>query len=213
MSMREETRKEPAARRAGRTARHWALLTALMLATGLAGPAAAADSGPATADKLGAQAGSAPADQPAGPQVAPKTAEAGGKAAAGEDFVRVELDRFIEQEQRVARGPELAGRKLIRMAVPLSFEARLKRLPEERDLSYVYTALEVSGISPMPEVRHRMFIESAEGRIIPVYVEKGAAARLQSGLKLEQRARFLGYHVYTYAKGPAILVVNFRPLP
>ena len=97
--------------------------------------------------------------------------------------------------------------------MPLSFEARLKRLPEERDLSYVYTALEVSGISPMPEVRHRMFIESAEGRIIPVYVEKGAAARLQSGLKLEQRARFLGYHVYTYAKGPAILVVNFRPLP
>lgn len=204
--MREETRKEPAARRAGRTARRWALLTALMLATGLTGPAAAADSGPAAADKLSAQA-----DQPAGPQAAPKTA--GGKAAAGEDFVRVELDRFVEQEQRAARGEGAAGRKLIRMAVPLSFEARLKRLPEERDLSYVYTALEVSGISPMPEVRHRMFIESAEGRIIPVYVEKGAAARLQSGLKLEQRARFLGYHVYTYAKGPAILVVNFRPLP
>lgn len=122
-----------------------------------------------------------------------------------ETFASIELDRFIEQEQKAIGN----GKKMIKMAVPVSFEARMKRLPEQRQMEYIYTALELIGVSPMPEVHHRMFIESGEGRIIPVYVEQKAVARLNSGLKEEEKAVFRGYHVYSYAKGPAIMVVDF----
>jgi hypothetical protein len=92
----------------------------------------------------------------------------------------------------------------------VSFQAKMKRYPEERSVSYVYKAMELAGVDPLPEIGHRMFLESGGGRIIPVYVEKQAVARIMQGLKEDQLARFLGYHVYSYAKGPAILVVDFE---
>jgi hypothetical protein len=128
--------------------------------------------------------------------------------AEEDKFKAVELDRFIEQEQKSAGD----GRRMIKMFAPVSFEAKMKRFPEERELTYVYSAMELIGVNPLPEVHHRMFVESAEGRIIPVYVEKEAAAKLAAGLKEEDKARFVGYHVYSYAKGPAILVVGFAPV-
>lgn len=135
--------------------------------------------------------------------------EAEQATAKKETFSQVELDSFIEQEKHAAE----KGAKLIKMAKPVSFDARMKRLPEERQVSYVYKALELSGVSPMPEIHHRMFVESDGGRIIPVYVEKGAVQKLNAGLKEEEKAHFLGYHVYSYAKGPAILVVDFAAIP
>ncbi|MDP0494993.1 MAG: hypothetical protein Q7Q73_02175 [Verrucomicrobiota bacterium JB024] len=131
-------------------------------------------------------------------------------AARANGFTPVDLDAFIEQERAAVQ--ELDGKKVIRMAVPVSFEARLKRHPEQKELSYIYTALGMSGISPLPEVEHRMFVESAEGQIIPVYVEKQAAAKITKELPEETSARFLGYHAYSYDKGPAILVVDCIPL-
>jgi hypothetical protein len=128
--------------------------------------------------------------------------------AEDEKFKAVELDKFIEQEQKSAG----KGQRMIKMFVPVSFEAKMKRFPEEREVTYVYTAMELIGVNPLPEVHHRMFVESAGGRIIPVYVEKEAAAKLAAALKEEDKARFVGYHVYSYAKGPAILVVGFAPV-
>jgi hypothetical protein len=120
-------------------------------------------------------------------------------------FKTVELDSFIEQEKKVVG----KGKRLIRMAEPVSFQARVKRHPEERPMSYVYEVLELAGVKPVPEVGHRMFVESRGRRIIPVYVEKQAVARIGKELKEGKSARFLGYHLYSYGKGPAILVVDF----
>ncbi|WP_051553808.1 hypothetical protein [Desulfobulbus elongatus] len=128
---------------------------------------------------------------------------------SNETFATIELDRFIEQEQRLVNN----SKKLIKMAAPVTFEAKMKRLPEEKKMEYIYTALEVAGVSPMPKVQHRMFLESREGRILPVYVEENAVKKLNAGLKEDVTARFQGYHVYTYAKGPAILVVDFAATP
>ena len=128
-------------------------------------------------------------------------------AAPGPSFRAVDLDEFIRTEKT-----RLKGHKTITLAKPVSFVARVKRHPEPREMKYVYVALELSGVDPLPEVEHRLFVESDGGRIIPVYVEKTAAARITERLKVEQRARFNGLHVYNYAKGPAILVVGFRPL-
>ncbi len=130
-----------------------------------------------------------------------------GVLRAEEDFREVDLDVFIKQEKKAGE-----GKKLIRMAAPLRFKAALKRFPEERQLHYVYTALQMAGVDPLPEIGHRMFIESAEGRIIPVYVEKQAVEKVKGGLEEGQKADFLGYHVYTYSKGPAILVVDYVPV-
>nr|WP_321465086.1 hypothetical protein [uncultured Desulfobulbus sp.] len=153
----------------------------------------------------------APAPRETPPAVAQAAPETVGQAAPvkEESFTRVELDTFIELEKHAAE----KGKKLIKMARPVSFDARMKRLPEERQVTYVYKALELSGVSPLPEINHRMFVESSGGRIIPVYVEKNAVLKLNAGLKEEEKAHFLGYHVYSYAKGPAILVVDFSAIP
>lgn len=128
---------------------------------------------------------------------------------AADAFAPVDLDRLIESEiEAVAR---FQGRRTMKNAAPVGFVARVKRLPEERKLTYVYTALELSGVRPLPEVGHRMFVETAEGRIIPVYVEKKAAAKIAGQLAEGRAARFLGYHLYSHAKGPALLVVDFAP--
>jgi hypothetical protein len=121
------------------------------------------------------------------------------------EFKAVELDGFIQQEKQASD----SGTKMIKMAAPISFTAKMKRYPEEQQMSYVYKAMELAGVSPLPEIGHRMFVESSGGRIIPVYVEKQTVAKIMTGLKEEGAARFLGYHIYSYSKGPAILVVDF----
>lgn len=125
-------------------------------------------------------------------------------ASEDQDFKNVELDAFIVHEKEAGK-----DKKLIKMAVPLQFSAKMKRFPEERKLSYIYIAMELAGVDPLPEVNHRMFIESEEGRIIPVYIEKEAVRKVKAGLKEEDTAQFLGYHIYSYSKGPAILVVDY----
>lgn len=122
------------------------------------------------------------------------------------EFQRVDLDRFIEQEKEAFA--EYKNRKLIRMAVPVWFTARMKRLPEKKDMAYIYTALQMAEVSPLPEVKHRMFIESDGGQIISVYVEKQAAEKIKQLLDEEQSAGFFGYHAYTYKNGPALLIVD-----
>jgi hypothetical protein len=121
-------------------------------------------------------------------------------------FKDIDLDRFVEREKEVVNKVQ---KKVIPKPTPVRFLARMKRYPEEKQMTYVYTAMKVAGMKPIPEVTHRMFVATGEGRIIPVYVEKKAAAKLRAGLKEEGEARFLGYHVYSYEKGPAILIVDF----
>ncbi len=133
--------------------------------------------------------------------------EEAGTAATDDQFKPVELDSFIEGSKT-----DQPGRKAIMMARPVSFEAVMKRLPEKREVSYIYTALELSGVTNMPTVNHRMFLESDQGRILPVYIDVNGVKKVQAGLKEGQRAKFLAYHAYNYNKGPALLVVDFEPL-
>ncbi len=128
-------------------------------------------------------------------------------AVSDAQFKPVELDSFIEGSKT-----DRPGRKAIMMARPVSFEAVMKRLPEKREVSYIYTALELSGVTNMPTVNHRMFLESDQGRILPVYIDVNGVKKVQAGLKEGQRAKFLAYHAYNYNKGPALLVVDFQLL-
>ncbi|MCV6625704.1 MAG: hypothetical protein OIF38_06380 [Cellvibrionaceae bacterium] len=91
--------------------------------------------------------------------------------------------------------------------------AKLKSYPEARKIKYLYTALAVMKVDPMPEVNHRMFIETKAGKIIPVYVDDNAVKAIKQGLQLEQQAWFKGYHIYNYSKGPAIVIEAFGGEP
>ncbi len=132
-----------------------------------------------------------------------------GFALAEDDakFREVDLDRFVEAG---TLGPK--GNKIIKIAEPVVFSAKMKRYPDKKEMSYVYTALQIAGVDPVPEVNHRMFVESKEGRIIPVYVEKQTVKKINGGLEEEQEAYFFGYHLYNYEKGPAVLVVDYAPV-
>lgn len=127
-----------------------------------------------------------------------------GIAADKTFFKAVELDAYIDTEK-----VQIKDKKLIKTLTPISFEAAVKRLPEKREMSYVYTALELAGFNPMPGVEHRMFVESGDGRVIAVYVEKGVVKKIDTLLNVDERALFFGYHLYSYNKGPAIMVVDF----
>lgn len=131
---------------------------------------------------------------------------AGNVFAADEEFKMIDLDRFVESEKQLVK----KRGKLIRMMKPVKFTAKMKRLPEEKQMDYIYVAMTMSGLGDnLPKVGHRMFVESEKGRIIPVYVEDEAVRKIEKNLKLEKNVNFLAYHVYSYAKGPAMLVVDF----
>lgn len=125
------------------------------------------------------------------------------------EFKAIDLDRFIEQAIQISA--DQGGKRFITLMQPVRFTAKMKRLPEAKDLTYIYTAMEMAGIQPLPDVRHRMFVESAEGRIIPVYVEAQAVEKLNTELTVEASAEFIAYHAYSYSKGAALLVVDFVP--
>jgi len=119
----------------------------------------------------------------------------------GGEYKGVNLDEFITEQQPVSQGS-----KVILNPAHIKTIARLKSYPEKRQVQYLYTALSMMQVSPMPAVNHRMFIESTEGQIIPVYVEDIIAEEIQQGIKLETTVLLKGYHVYNYSKGPAIVI-------
>ncbi len=130
----------------------------------------------------------------------------GNVFAADEEFKMIDLDQFVESEKALVKEKG----KMIRMMKPVKFTAKMKRLPEEKKMDYIYVAMTMSGLAnDVPKVGHRMFVESEKGRIIPVYVEEEAVKKITKNLAVEKNVHFLAYHAYSYAKGPAMLVVDF----
>ena len=121
-------------------------------------------------------------------------------SVAAADRPRVDLDAFVAARQ-VAK----AGTREIVWPEGLRFAGKLRSAPRKIDAEYIYTALSVMKVAAVPQINHTMFVESASGAVRPVYVRDDAVARLQAaGVGAE--VELTGFHVYTYAKGPAIVV-------
>lgn len=86
---------------------------------------------------------------------------------------------------------------------PIAFDAAVKQEPKSISTSYLQEVFEVMGLTPPPAVSHRMFVETDQGLIMPVYVWDEVIGFFPAD---SQARRMQGYHVYTYAKGPAIVV-------
>ncbi|MEM9044662.1 MAG: hypothetical protein AAGC81_08190 [Pseudomonadota bacterium] len=113
----------------------------------------------------------------------------------------VNLDRFVTETKL-----RKEGTREIVAPTAIAFKGTIKREPEAIKTEYVYTALTMMEVAPLPEVNHRMFVESEDGLILPVYVwDEAVAALTESGVTGEPVA-LTGFHIYTYSKGPAIIV-------
>ncbi|MEM6974333.1 MAG: hypothetical protein AAF577_16175 [Pseudomonadota bacterium] len=126
-----------------------------------------------------------------------------GPAAA--ERVAVNLDSFVETTK-----PRTVGTREIVQPSGLRFTAAIKRAPEKIETKYIYQALAMMRVAPLPQINHRMFVQSAGGKILPVYVHDAAVPAL-TGQPLEAPVELAGFHVYTYSKGPAIVVDGWVP--
>lgn len=119
----------------------------------------------------------------------------------GEAYEPVELGKFIKQNY-----PHKKNGKSIVPPKNISFYGEIMQLPTKGEFSYVYVALEVMKVTPLPNVSHQMYVSDDKGNVISMYVEKHAAEVFNKYLKLGQRPQFKGYHVYNYKRGPAIII-------
>lgn len=113
----------------------------------------------------------------------------------------VDLDKFVAEKQLSKPGT----REIVSPAA-ISFSGTIRRVPEHIETQYVYTALSMMQVAPLPAVNYRMFVESASGKILPVYVWDQAVGKLSKLGVTSTPVKLAGFHVYTYSKGPAIIV-------
>lgn len=111
--------------------------------------------------------------------------------------------KLVSLDEMALLRPRKEGTRDLIAPRPISFDAAVKQAPQEIKTDYLKEALTVLQVSPLPTINHRMFVETAEGRVLPVYVWDKVVANFSAS---EQPQRMVGYHVYTYAKGPAIVV-------
>lgn len=127
--------------------------------------------------------------------------EAVARGAFDQEPAIIDLDKYIEEQR-----PVFPGTKTVIQPRRIELTATLQEYPVKKEISYLYTALSMMHVDPMPKVNHRMFIRSTEGKIIPVYVEDDTVSSIRKNIKEGEIATFSGYHVYNYDKGPAIVV-------
>lgn len=149
-----------------------------------------------------AQLAPAPGGTPkAAPAVAPANVPNTAPAAAP-DYAPVEIDDFLQRQR-----PPLPNSRMIVPVKGVRFDARIESPPEERNITYLFTALKMMGVSELPKVNHRLVLATPQGRQFAVYVPVELVETLR-GAKLHSAAQFQGLHVYNYANGPAILLTG-----
>ena len=139
-----------------------------------------------------------PAASPAA--AAPAAGSAGIWAIAAADRPLVDLDVYA-----AAHRPEKDGTREIIAPAPLRFAGRLRSLPERIEAEYIYTALSVMQVAPIPQINHTIFVESASGAVRAVYLRDDAVDAAKAA-GLDAPVELSGFHVYTYSRGPAIVI-------
>lgn len=96
----------------------------------------------------------------------------------------------------------------------VSFQAELAALPRPQKSDYLQLALRTMQVSQAPQVSHAVLLKygSASDQQLVAYVDDGAAARMVQDLRVGDRREFFAFHVYNYARGPALVITSFGPL-
>lgn len=120
-------------------------------------------------------------------------------------YAPIDLHDFVNQKRT-----EYQGKISIVPPKKIAFTGILKSLPQKKSTGYLYTALEVMQIAPVPTVEYQMFIAAtdSEDTVISVYVDNTLVDAIQKKLSPESHATWFGYHIYTFSRGPAIVIDN-----
>lgn len=123
----------------------------------------------------------------------------------------IDLQTFINNEKAAYQGK-------ITIVPPLNlrFSGVLKTLPQKKATGYLYTALQIMQVSPLPAVEYQAFIgapasKEGAGEVISVYIDNRLAEALQkldANALIDQRLTWYGYHIYNFSRGPALVLEN-----
>jgi hypothetical protein len=103
----------------------------------------------------------------------------------------------------------LPGQRIILAPSPIRFRAVLGALPVAQKSDYLLTALGMMKVGDPPKVSQRIGLDYGGDRLLSAYIEEGAAKRLAERIRPGQAQTFYAFHVYNYARGPALLVISF----
>lgn len=121
-------------------------------------------------------------------------------------YKKVNLDSYIKNQR-----PDKKNGKSILPIKRITFGATLMSKPEAGEFKYIYMALELMGMKPLPVIKHQVFVQSEDGTVISVYMEEYFANTLDKhirlgNIKIGQHLLFKGYHSYNYKRGPAMVM-------
>ncbi len=124
----------------------------------------------------------------------------------------VHLAGFV-QENQLSEEMIAKKQRLMKQPEAISFEATLVSRPKQGNYTLAYDALNLwSGNEKLPVIEHSAFVGfAAQGPVLGVYVAQGAVKILEQ-LELDAPAVFYAVHIYTYAKGPRLVIVAAEPV-
>ena len=124
----------------------------------------------------------------------------------GSAYKKVDLDSYIKTQR-----PHKKGGKSILPIKRVMFNATLMSKPKQGKFNYIYMALDMMHMKPMPVIKHQVFVGAKDGEVISVYLEEHFAKVLEKHIKLGnikigEDLVFKGYHSYNYKRGPAMVM-------
>ncbi|MBK1689720.1 hypothetical protein [Rubrivivax gelatinosus] len=118
-----------------------------------------------------------------------------------QEFREIRLETFVP----AARTPQ----RIILQPYGVQFDAELAAPPRPQKAEYLQQALQLMHVSEPPRVSQAVLLRYGRGETLVAYIDDGAAARLARELRPGQTRRFYAFHVYNFARGPALVVTSF----
>lgn len=92
----------------------------------------------------------------------------------------------------------------------LRLRGALEQLPAPGKTRYMTDTLAVQGIQPAPKVNHKMWLRSAGGERVMVYVADDVAERIKHEVKANADIEVTALHLWNSRHGPGLLVTSFE---
>lgn len=122
------------------------------------------------------------------------------------EYPPVQLSDYIAANQ-ISEQMAQKKQRLIKQPVPISFKGWAMAQPKSGKFELVHDTLSLWGDdAELPKVNYSGFIASDDTPVLSVYVSDEAAKHMQA-IGVEKPAIFYAVHIYTYAKGPRLVIV------
>lgn len=127
------------------------------------------------------------------------------------EYEPVQLVEFVKSNQISQRMIDNKQR-LMKQPKAIQFEGWAMSVPKPGKFELVYDALKFwsSPDDDMLEVDHSAYVTAEAAPVLSVYVTHSAAESMKN-IGVKNKAVFYALHIYTYAKGPRLLIIAVEP--